>query len=82
MPGFDGRGPCGRGTMTGRGLGRCGAALSPAAMDTTGEQPFQVPDRTRTIGPGLGRGGAPRGCGRGNGGGRSRGADNRQGQQR
>lgn len=82
MPGFDGRGPFGRGTMTGRGLGRCGAALSPAAMDTTGEQPFPVSDSPLTVGFGLGRGGAPRGCGRGNGRGQLRGADNWQRQQR
>ena len=62
IPGIDGRGPRGEGPMTGRGMGRC--------------QPETVAENAqRTTTPiGLGRGGRPRGCGRGFGGGRMRSA--------
>ncbi|NLB00810.1 MAG: DUF5320 domain-containing protein [Methanomicrobiales archaeon] len=68
MPGFDGTGPRGTGPMTGRRMGRC--APSPVEGTPTGEEtaaPVQPPQ-----GYGLGRGGIPRGCGRGFGGGRGR----------
>ena len=52
MPGFDGTGPDGQGSMTGRGLGNC--------VDV-------VKDGVKTVieKVGLGRGGRPRGGGRG-----------------
>ncbi|WP_211531042.1 DUF5320 domain-containing protein [Methanocalculus chunghsingensis] len=51
MPGLDGRGPLGMGPMTGRRMGRC---VSPSS-NAQSEQ----------IVYGLGRGGIPRGRGRG-----------------
>lgn len=78
MPGFDGRGPSGRGAMTGRGLGRCSAAQSPAREPVTGDQPVSMRDSAQTAVYGLGQGGAPRGCGKGNRRGRFRSAYNRQ----
>ncbi|MFY9133087.1 MAG: DUF5320 domain-containing protein [Candidatus Methanoculleus thermohydrogenotrophicum] len=72
MPGFDGTGPRGMGPMTGRRMGRCvqppvaqpPAESSPAGetSETTPEAPVQQPQVY-----GLGRGGIPRGCGRGRG---------------
>jgi hypothetical protein len=82
MPGFDGRGPQGRGAMSGRGLGRCSAAPSPATQDTTGDQSSPMENPTQPVVYGLGRGGVPRGCGRGNGRVRYQNAHNQQMQQR
>ncbi len=66
MPGFDGSGPRGQGPRTGRGFGPCPPGAAPAGA----------------VGPegvvyGIGRGGLPRGGGRGRGwgGGRGRWAD-------
>ncbi|NLZ30745.1 MAG: DUF5320 domain-containing protein [Methanomicrobiales archaeon] len=52
MPGFDGTGPLGRGPLTGRRRGRCVLPGTPA-------------EGTAPVLRGLGRGGIPRGCGRG-----------------
>ncbi|RQD83796.1 MAG: hypothetical protein D5R96_02425 [Methanocalculus sp. MSAO_Arc2] len=60
MPGFDGTGPRGMGPMTGRRMGRCVAPAAGAENVAQTERPVY----------GLGRGGLPRGCGRGFGGGR------------
>ena len=64
MPGYDGKGPEGKGPMTGRGQGYC---------SLPGEQ---VPAGSQQSNPGtlygLGRGGLPRGGGRGFGRGRGR----------
>ncbi len=60
MPGFDGAGPSGRGSMTGRGQGYCITALP-------------LENRFSGLGFGVGRGRRPHGCGLGRcaGGGRS-----------
>ncbi|MDI6718096.1 MAG: DUF5320 domain-containing protein [Methanomicrobiales archaeon] len=65
MPGFDRTGPLGRGPRTGRGMGYC----RPGLVDVETAYP-----RGAYVRPlyGLGRGGLPRGCGRGFGGGRRR----------
>ncbi|MDO8841101.1 DUF5320 domain-containing protein [Methanocalculus sp.] len=55
MPGFDRTGPRGKGPMTGRRTGRC---VTPAA-DAQGAVQNELPNL------GLGRGGLPRGGGRG-----------------
>lgn len=55
MPGFDGTGPMGQGSRTGRGLGRCNPANDTGEKNTMG---YQVP-----MGGGFGRG-----FGRGSGG--------------
>ncbi|HNQ29795.1 MAG TPA: DUF5320 domain-containing protein [Methanolinea sp.] len=73
MPGFDGTGPSGRGPMTGWGRGRCMAYGVPAAAQ--GQAQVAAPFPPGYAPPayyGLGRGGIPRGCGRGFGGGRRR----------
>ncbi|WP_281069818.1 DUF5320 domain-containing protein [Methanofollis sp. W23] len=72
---MDGTGPLGRGPMTGWGRGRC-RPVAPAPVAETTEntapaQPAQPPQSAAYYG--LGRGGLPRGCGRGFGGGRGRG---------
>ncbi len=54
MPGFDGTGPDGQGSMTGRGLGNC---VKPVEREWTEDGKIL----------GLGRGGIPRGGGRGRG---------------
>jgi len=59
MPNFNGTGPNGAGSMTGRGLGRCG-----------GTRAFDAPAGTRGYGRGEGFG---RGCGGGRGGNRGHG---------
>ena len=72
MPGFDGTGPQGQGSMTGRAMGYCArpaagqAAGGPVAGPAVAGQPVYY---------GVGRGGLPRGGGRGRafGGGRGRG---------
>lgn len=73
MPGFDRTGPRGMGSMTGWGRGNCATAKSPQPEN-------DMKDMTEAGAPatapaayyGLGRGGMPRGCGRGFGGGRGR----------
>ncbi|MBN2333393.1 MAG: DUF5320 domain-containing protein [Deltaproteobacteria bacterium] len=59
MPGFDGSGPRGMGPMTGRGMGYCvqpmGKPMINASLSVAGE--------SRNYG--VGRGGLPRGGGRG-----------------
>ena len=57
MPGFDRTGPRGLGPMTGRGLGTC----SPEGIV---KEDGKIPEGTPVI-YGVGRGGRPRGCGRG-----------------
>ncbi len=57
MPGMNGTGPMGQGPMTGGGFGKCGTGTA------SGNNPLL----------GIGRGGAPRGCGRGLGFGSGRG---------
>lgn len=56
MPGYDKTGPMGKGSRTGRGLGKCKPAKEEREKD----------DKSL----GLGRGGNPRGGGRGFGGGK------------
>lgn len=70
MTGFDGRGPLGRGPMTGRGRGHCGRApiLATTGANIENEPPSQNTEQSsggQTSVFGLGRGGIPRGCGRG-----------------
>ena len=83
MPGFDGTGPAGRGSMTGRGFGRCRFGqvrrdiVTPPEKTQEGEAPQEgqpIP-QARETGPqpavyGVGRGGIPWGCGQGFCGGR------------
>jgi hypothetical protein len=69
MPGFDGTGPMGRGPMTGWRMGYCvpgQAAPAPegASVQTPVREPVP-PMPERGIIYGVGRGGLPRGCGRG-----------------
>lgn len=52
MPGFDKSGPRGEGPMTGGGFGKCGASSQTASNRRSGSY-------------GVGRGGRPRGGGRG-----------------
>jgi hypothetical protein len=61
MPGLDRTGPRGRGSRTGRGWGRC---QRDTVTDRT-EQREQQRDRSRDDLLGVGRGGKPRGGGRG-----------------
>jgi len=80
MPGFDGTGPFGRGSMTGWRRGWCAAGSAPdpqqgmtplaAGTETQGQIPVQqpVPGAGQVV-YGRGRGGIPWGCGRGFGGG-------------
>lgn len=71
MPGFDGRGPEGRGSMTGRRLGYCNEDLRDERYDDETESDIVRPRYTsgrRYTGRGRGRG--PR-CGRGKGFGRA-----------
>jgi hypothetical protein len=86
MPGFDGTGPLGRGSRTGWGLGRCpppvsneeqAAGQAAPAAGPAGQVPPYAPgpffrQGYGGMGPvyGVGRGGIPRGCGRGFCGGR------------
>lgn len=76
MPRFDGTGPQGRGPMTGRIFGRCRPAYQAGQQSTpmTGEnttlpgetvQGTQSSTQEQTPVFGVGRGGAPRGGGRG-----------------
>lgn len=74
MPGFDRTGPAGRGPMTGRALGYCNPKRASRSTEETSPEPDQIqsdvaaPDRGIVYG--LGRGGLPRGGGRGFGRGR------------
>lgn len=76
VPGFDRTGPAGRGAMTGRGLGYCNPRRASQATEETSSEPAEIqsdvaaPDRGIVYG--LGRGGLPRGGGRGFGRGRGR----------
>ncbi len=60
MPGFDGTGPAGQGPLTGGGRGFCAVPAGNVGARGYGQNVVY----------GLGRGGLPRGCGRGFGGGR------------
>lgn len=62
MPSFDGTGPLGRGPLTGRRRGRCALPETPVTPE----------EGATPVIRGLGRGGVPWGCGRGNRGGRAR----------
>jgi hypothetical protein len=82
MPGFDRTGPRGRGPLTGWGRGWCIPASQAPATEERDEIPAAVPQEAEQTaayrpqaGPvyGVGRGGFPRGCGRGFCGGRFRG---------
>lgn len=77
MPGFDRRGPNGEGPRTGRNMGKCrplnsdensgvDASLRTVAEPESSVSSHDVSEETM----GLGRGGLPRGCGNGFGGGR------------
>ncbi len=74
MPGFDRTGPAGRGAMTGRGLGYCNPKRASRSDEEMSPEPDQIrsdidaPDQRPVFG--LGRGGLPRGGGRGFGRGR------------
>jgi len=78
VPGFDRTGPAGRGPMTGRALGYCNPRRTSTSQSTedTSSEPAQIqsdvaaPDQGIVYG--LGRGGLPRGGGRGFGRGRMR----------
>lgn len=77
MPGFDRTGPCRKGPMTGRQLGRCQMGYQAGEQSTvvSGENPALLPGETdqATQPPtqgqaqvyGVGRGGVPCGGGRG-----------------
>ncbi len=83
MPGFDGTGPEGRGSMTGRGLGNCNPNTQDQTNQTAQNQPNPRPvnrffgwfRRGTGYGAGFGRG-MGRGMGRGLGRGRGRGFRN------
>ncbi|RLB64746.1 MAG: hypothetical protein DRH04_11200 [Deltaproteobacteria bacterium] len=71
MPGFDGTGPQGQGSMTGRAMGYCARPIADPVYD----RPMAGPQMTgQPVLYGVGRGGVPRGGGRGRafGGGRGR----------
>lgn len=75
MPGFDGTGPMGRGSMTGRGMGYCAVPVgdTPQPQART-PQPYPVPPKGSWYGYMPDRGfGLGRGRGFGRGGGRGRG---------
>ncbi|HZD43905.1 MAG TPA: DUF5320 domain-containing protein [Methanomicrobiales archaeon] len=69
MPGFDRTGPRGMGPRTGRGRGFCYPAPTTEKDSSAQESTEQSTEQPLY---GLGRGGLPRGCGRGFGGGRGR----------
>lgn len=76
MPGLDGRGPNGNGSMTGRGLGRCKGNYADNNNQANSDIPIQNNNNLfgRGFGRGMGRGmsnrgGRGRGFGRGNRGG-------------
>ncbi|MBN2418376.1 MAG: DUF5320 domain-containing protein [Deltaproteobacteria bacterium] len=52
MPGFDGTGPAGMGSMTGRGMGYCNPSRSNNISGFAGNPAYQMP----VYGSGLGRG--------------------------
>ena len=73
MPGFDGTGPQGQGRMTGRKFGPCNPANVVDKTTAAGEGTGTVNAENVPQGGivyGIGRGGVPRGGGRGFGGGR------------
>ncbi len=56
MPGLDGKGPNGQGSMTGRGLGRCADADAATKGETVGTGRGIFGGRGRGRGAGFGRG--------------------------
>jgi len=79
MPGFDGTGPAGQGPRTGGGRGFCSSGVNPTPFRTSpyGGFPrgwYYPQGYPYASGVGVGRGGFPRGGGRGRsfGGGRGR----------
>ncbi|MBN2733567.1 MAG: DUF5320 domain-containing protein [Methanomicrobiaceae archaeon] len=75
MPGFDGTGPRGLGRMTGRKFGPCNPANTAEKTAVAGENVVTEnaeQNPAQNVVYGLGRGGVPRGCGQGFGGGRGR----------
>ncbi|HUU74540.1 MAG TPA: DUF5320 domain-containing protein [Methanoregulaceae archaeon] len=79
MPGFNGTGPMGRGSRSGRGYGYCLPTRATDSIENTeNDEGTEVPQQKtlshEAVGIyGVGRGGIPRGCGRGFcGGGRGR----------
>jgi hypothetical protein len=64
MPGYDGTGPMGRGAMTGRGMGYCNIPRQEQLPQIEGEGISQTAQYRQPV-YGVGRGGIPRGCGRG-----------------
>lgn len=71
MPGFNGKGPMGKGPMTGRKKGNCRDTKTAQNEKTANEQPLE----NKETDFGAGRGGKPRGGGKGNcfGGGKGKG---------
>lgn len=74
MPRFDGTGPCGTGSMTGRGFGNCRVAPAQTEVAPSAVRTPESVVRMGEYGPqsnlqapiyGAGRGGMPRGCGNG-----------------
>ena len=80
MPAFSGTGPRGQGPLTGRGLGSCKPEFTPEMKDKKDDEEFKEDINYPKTGPrpvyGLGRGGLPRGGGRGFGRGRGFGPRN------
>jgi len=74
MPAFDKSGPRGMGPRTGRGLGDCKPEFTPDMKDKKDDEEFKEDIKYPNTAPkpvyGLGRGGLPRGGGRGFGRGR------------
>ena len=75
MPGFDGTGPRGQGPRTGGGRGFCSPGIGAAPYSGYYHWGYPTQGNPYASGFGVGRGGFPRGGGRGRtfGGGRGRG---------
>jgi hypothetical protein len=70
MPGFNRTGPEGKGSITGRGMGRCtnyGRSLKRTADNSSDEQNETVQENLKGRGFGFGRAGSGRGRARGMG---------------